>query len=179
MAIHAPHRPILHALVAAAALAWSTVSHPARDVPPPPPIPAEDAPRARPAAPAPAPGAAQRDCAGCGVIRVIREVTREKKAGYQLPPYVGSQQYRDTRPDSPAVMGPMVGMTFGRGGENRSYVGAMGSPRTQAREMEIMYEVTVRFDDGRFGLYELADRDNLHVDDRVRAVNGTLELAPK
>jgi hypothetical protein len=55
----------------------------------------------------------------------------------------------------------------------------MGSPKDQARQLEIVYEVTVRFDDGRFGLYELADRDNLHVDDRVRPVNGTLELVPK
>jgi hypothetical protein len=113
------------------------------------------------------------------VIRSIREVTREKKRGRELPPYVGSQEYRDTRRDSPAVVGPVVGMTFGRGGENRSYVGAMGSPKDQARQLEIVYEVTVRFDDGRFGLYELADRDNLHVDDRVRPVNGTLELVPK
>jgi hypothetical protein len=113
------------------------------------------------------------------VIRSIREVTREKKSGRDLPPYVGSQQYRDTRPESPAVVGPVVGMTFGPGAENRSYVGAMGSPKAQARQMETVYEVTVRFDDGRFGLYQLAERDNLHVDDRVRVVNGALEPLPK
>jgi hypothetical protein len=180
MSNDAQHRPILQALVTAAALVWSPVSQPARDdVPPPPPIPAEDAPRARPVAPAPASDAAHRDCAGCGAIRSIREVTREKKTGRDLPSYVGSQQYRDTRQESPAVVGPVVGMTFGPSGENRSYVGAMGSPKAQARQVEILYEVTVRFDDGRFGLYELADRGNLHVDDRVRVVNGTLEPIPK
>lgn len=178
MAPDAQHRPILQALVTAAALAWSPVSRPGRDdVPPPPPIPAEEAPRARPAAPAA--DAAQRDCASCGVIRSIREVTRERKTGRDLPPYVGSQQYRDTRPDSPAVVGPVVGMTFGPSGENRSYFGAMGSPKAQARQVEILFEVTVRFDDGRFGLYELTDRDDLHVDDRVRVVDGTLERLPK
>lgn len=149
------------------------------DVLPPPPIPEEGAQRAQPLPAPAAAGNTQRDCAKCGVIRTIREVTREKKTGRLLPSYIGSQEYRDTRQDSPALVGPVVGMTFGPGTESRGYVGAMGSQKAQARELETVYEVTVRFDDGRFGLYELTSRENLRVDGRVRALDGTLEPLPK
>jgi hypothetical protein len=145
------------------------------DIPPPPPIPAEDAPSRAPQAATPAPAGG---CANCGVIRSIREVTREKKSR-DLPAYVGSQEYRDTRAYSPPVVGPMLGFTFGPGTESHSYVGAMGSPEMRARMLEIVFEVIVRFDDGRSGRYELPELGALRVDDRVRAVENTLERLPR
>jgi hypothetical protein len=144
------------------------------DVPPPPPLPAEDAPPRAPRTVTPPAG----QCADCGVIRSVREVTRERKTR-ELPPYVGSQEYRDTRAYSPAVVGPVVGLTFGPGGESRSYVGAMGSPEMRARMLEIVYEVIVRFDDGRLGRYELPERGGFRIDDRVRVVDNTLERLPR
>jgi uncharacterized OB-fold protein len=45
----------------------------------------------------------------------------------------------------------------------------------QQRFVEITYEMTVRFDDGRYGLIEQADPGDLRVGDRVRLVKGRLE----
>jgi hypothetical protein len=165
---------LLHAvtmLVLAASLGAAAARD---DIPPPPPLPAEDAPPRPSQAVTPPP----KDCANCGVIRSIREVTREKKTR-DLPAYVGSQEYRDTRAYSPPVVGPVVGLTFGPGSESRSYVGAMGSPEMRARMLEIVYEVIVRFDDGRLGRYELPERGAFRIDDRVRVVNNAIERLPR
>jgi hypothetical protein len=113
------------------------------------------------------------------VIRSIREVTREKKSSRELPAYVASPQYLDTRSYSPPMVGPVVGLSFGRGGESRSHVGAVGSPEMQAQLKQMVYEVIVRFDDGRYGLYELTDLQSFRVDDRVRVRNNELELMPR
>jgi hypothetical protein len=168
------HRAPLRAIKMLALAACLDTAAARDDIPPPPPLPAEDAPLRAPRAAA----LPNRDCTDCGVIRSIREVTREKKTR-DLPAYVGSQEYRDTRAYSPPVVGPVFGMTFGPGGESHSYVGAMGSPEMRARMLEIVYEVIVRFDDGRFGRYELPERGVFRIDDRVRVVDNTLERLPR
>jgi hypothetical protein len=173
-------RATLQALATTALIACAGMAQAARDqIPPPPPLPPEGAPAARPAPPPPPPVKASGPCANCGAIRSIREVTREKKMTRDLPGYAGSQQYLDTRAYSPPVVGPVVGMTFGPGAESKSYVGAMGSPEMRARMLEIVYEVMVGFDDGRFGIYELSDRGAFRVNDRVRAVGFSLEPLPR
>jgi uncharacterized OB-fold protein len=45
----------------------------------------------------------------------------------------------------------------------------------QQRLIEISYEITVRFDDGRFGLIEQEDPDDLRAGDRVKVVKGRVE----
>jgi outer membrane lipoprotein SlyB len=76
-------------------------------------------------------------------------------------------------------VGPVFGMTFGAGQETRTFVGAAGGSTMRQRILEIVYEVTVRFDDGRFGLLELTDASGFRVGDRVRVVDNQLELLPR
>jgi outer membrane lipoprotein SlyB len=47
------------------------------------------------------------------------------------------------------------------------------------RILEIVYEVTVRFDDGRYGLVEMSDASGFRVGDRVRVVDNQLQLLPR
>jgi len=58
-------------------------------------------------------------------------------------------------------------------------VGAAGSETMRRRILQITYEVTVSFDDGRFGLIEVQDIDDLRVGDRVRVDGSRLELVKK
>jgi outer membrane lipoprotein SlyB len=70
-------------------------------------------------------------------------------------------------------------MSFGPGQETRTFVGAAGSSTMRQRMLEIVYEVTLRYDDGRFGLVELPDASRFRVGDRVRVVDNQLELLPR
>ena len=146
----------------------------AEDVPPPPPMPA-DSRASRPAAG----GAPAAVCTNCAVIRSIRTVERERSTQRDMPSYMTSSQYLDTRRYSQPYVGPMVGMTFGPGQSTKSFVGAAGSPSMRQRILEITYEITVRYDDGRYSLIEQGDLGSLREGDRVRVVDNQLELAPK
>jgi len=158
-------RPLVAGVLMAAAV-WA---HAAEDVPPPPES-------AAPAAAQPGPA---RECRECGVVRSIRSIERERAAGREISPYMTSEQYLDTRRYSEPRVGPVFGMTFGAGQETRAFVGAAGSSTMRQRILEIVYEVTVRFDDGRFGLVELTDAAGYRVGDRVRVMDNQLELLPR
>ena len=146
----------------------------AEEVPPPPPMPAADT-AAQPAkARAPSAG-----CADCAVIRAIRTVERERSAQREMPSYMTSSQYLDTRRYSQPYVGPVVGMTFGPGQSTKSFVGAAGSSTMRQRLLEITYEITLRFDDGRYGVIEQSDLGVLREGDRVRVVDNHVELVPK
>jgi hypothetical protein len=156
-------------LLAGMLLAAPAALRAAEDLPPPPQSSA-------PAGDLPGP---VRDCRNCGVVRSIRSVERERAAGREISPYMTSEQYLDTRRYSEPRVGPVFGMTFGAGQETRTFVGAAGSSTMRQRILEIVYEVTVRFDDGRFGLVELSDASGFRVGDRVRLVDDQLELLPR
>jgi len=66
-------------------------------------------------------------------------------------------------------------LSWGGNAQTEARVGAVGSPEMQQRFIELSYEITVRFDDGRYGLIEQADPGDLRVGDRVRLVKGRLE----
>jgi len=143
----------------------------AEPIPPPPPMPVGEA--------APAAGNVKRECANCGVIRSIRAVERERKASRDMPAYMTSDQYLNTRRYSEPRVGPVFGLTFGPGQETKSFVGAAGNETMRQRILEVTYEIVVLYDDGRFGLIEQADRGALRVGDRVRVVDDRVELAPR
>lgn len=114
-------------------------------------------------------------CRDCGVVRTIREVRTERKAS-RPDTYVGSQQYLQSRPfDQQPLVGPAISFSWGGGSQTQPRIGAVGSPEMQQRLIEISYEITVRFDDGRFGLIEQEDPDDLRVGDRVKVVKGRVE----
>jgi hypothetical protein len=106
-------------------------------------------------------------------------VERDRAAGREISPYMTSEQYLDTRRYSEPRVGPVFGMTFGAGQQTRTFVGAAGSSTMRQRILEIVYEVTVRFDDGRYGLVEMNDASGFRVGDRVRVADNQLQLLPR
>jgi hypothetical protein len=114
------------------------------------------------------------NCTDCGVVRNIREIRSEREA--QRPDaYISSPQYRDTLPAEPPRIGPAISMTWGPGTPPRTQIGAVGTPGMQRRYIDLTYEVTVRFDDGRFGLIEQDSINDLRVGDRVIVLNRRVE----
>jgi outer membrane lipoprotein SlyB len=124
--------------------------------------------------PKPQSGAAAT-CRDCGVVRSIREIRTERK-GSQLAPYVNSPEYLQSRPfDQQPLVGPAISFSWGAGAPTQPRVGAVGSPEMQQRFIDVSYEITVRFDDGRYGIIEQPDPGDLRVGDRVRVVKGLVE----
>ena len=89
------------------------------------------------------------------MIRSITQTEQERRPD-EMPSYIGSPQYRDQRGFSDPLVGPVLGITFGKGQTTQTFVGAAGSETMRRRILQISYEVTVSFDDGRFGLIEVA-----------------------
>ena len=108
-------------------------------------------------------GAAQ--CGECGMISGIRELQRERESARtlseRLPP-----------------VGPVFSFSFGGGDtpSNDIFVGAVGNKEMRDRLVEISYEVTVRFNDGRYRVMETRDGADLRVGDPVKVVNNKIEL---
>jgi len=126
----------------------------------------------------PAPQAAPpMTCRDCGVLRSVREVRTERK-GRAPDVYVTSPQYQDARPFDKPLIGPAISFSWGAGSSTQPQIGAVGSPEMQQRLIDISYEITIRFDDGRFGLFDQDNADGLRPGDRVRVVKGRVERIP-
>ena len=163
-------RQVLRSLGFAALFGSALVATAAEDVPPPPP-PVYTPSDTRPPSNVP--------CPDCGVIRSIRAVERERAPDRTIQPYMSSPEYLNERQYSPPYVGPVIGITFGAGQPTKGFVGAAGSQAMRQRLLEIVYEVIVRYDDGRFGLVEVNDATGLRIGDRVKRVDGKLELLPR
>jgi len=115
-------------------------------------------------------------CRDCGVVRSTREIRTERKGSSRPDAYISSSQYLQSRPfDQQPLVGPAFTLSWGAKGQTEARVGAVGSPEMQQRLIELSYEITVRFDDGRYGLIEQADPEDLRPGDRVRVVSGRVE----
>ena len=115
-------------------------------------------------------------CRDCGVVRSTREIRTERKGPTRADTYVSSSQYLQSRPfDQQPLVGPAFTLSWGPKGRTEARVGAVGSPEMQQRMIDISYEITVVFDDGRYGLFEQADLDDLRPGVRVRVVDGRVE----
>jgi hypothetical protein len=152
--------------------AWLATALAAEDLSVPPPMPAE-APSSS-STPAKRPPPPKGPCSNCGVIRSI-EQTETERHPREMPSYIGSPQYTEQRDFSKPFVGPVLGITFGKGQSTQTFVGAAGSEAMRQRIMQITYAVTVSFDDGRFGLIEMQAIDDLRVGDRVRVDGSRLE----
>jgi len=114
--------------------------------------------------PGPAVGAGAAQCRECGVVSSIREVQRERESARtlteRLPP-----------------VGPVFSFSFGGDAPTKPFfVGAVGDQEMRDRLIEISYEVTVRFNDGRHGMVETRDGADLRVGDPVKVINNKIEL---
>ena len=121
--------------------------------------------------------AAPVTCRDCGVLRSVREVRTERK-GPAPDVYVTSPQYQDARPFDKPLIGPAISLSWGAGTSTQPRIGAVGSPEMQQRLIDLSYEITIRFDDGRFGLFDQDNADGLRPGDRVRVVKGRVERMP-
>jgi len=73
-------------------------------------------------------------------------------------------------------VGPVFGFTFGGDAPVKGFVGAVGNKEMRDRLNEISYEVTVRYNDGRYGVLETRDGADLRVGDRVKVIDNKIDL---
>lgn len=115
----------------------------------------------------PGPGASvsgASQCRDCGVVTSIRELQSERESARtlteRLPP-----------------VGPVFNFSFGAGASDKNvFVGAVGSQEMRDRLVEISYEVTVRFNDGRYRVVETRDGVDLRVGDPVKVTHNKIDL---
>ena len=118
-------------------------------------------------------------CPECGTVRVVREVSRSRpmpRVGTATDPRVSLGYV--TGPGSTLPVGPMISRRWGASADGGVSVGALGSKAMIEQYSDVTYEVIVRLDAGGYTRVEGESLYDLRVGDRVRVVNGQLELAP-
>ena len=118
-------------------------------------------------------------CPECGTVRVVREISRSKalpRVGTATDPRVSLGYV--TGPGSTLPVGPMMSKRWGATADGGVSVGALGSKAMIEQYSDVTYEVIVRLDAGGYTRVEGEGLYDLRVGDRVRVVNGQLELAP-
>lgn len=109
-------------------------------------------------------GTAKSQCLECGVIAAIRELQREREAARTLT-------------EGLPPVGPVFSFSFGGDAPSKHFfVGAVGNKEMRDSLVEISYEVTVRFNDGRYRVVETRDGVDLRVGDPVKVVSNKIEL---
>jgi len=74
--------------------------------------------------------------------------------------------------EEPPRIGPVISFSWGnRSDQSTTQIGAVGSPQMQQHFIDLSYELTVKFDDGRYALIEQDDVGSLGIGDRVRVVD--------
>lgn len=100
-------------------------------------------------------------CERCGVVFAIRTLTGEGQ-GRRDP---AAAARRDLgAPDAPMVTAPIVG------------TGSAVRDDRKARAPQHRYELTIRYEDGGFAFIEQSDQPAVRKGDRVRVVDGRVEL---
>jgi hypothetical protein len=118
-------------------------------------------------------------CPDCGTVRVVREVGRSRpvpRVGTATDPRVSLGYV--TGPGSTLPVGPMLSRRWGASADAGVSVGALGSKAMIEQYSDVTYEVIVRLDAGGYTRVEGDGLYDLRVGDRVRVVNGLIELAP-
>lgn len=118
-------------------------------------------------------------CPECGTVRVVREISRSKalpRVGTATDPRVSLGYV--TGPGSTLPVGPMISKRWGATADGGVSVGALGSKAMIEQYSDVTYEVIVRLDAGGYTRVEGESLYDLRVGDRVRVVNGQVELAP-
>lgn len=105
---------------------------------------------------------AEEACRQCGVIFEIRPITSERAI---------ARTFEERAPEA----GPFINIPLDGTGDAKPRVGVIGSREMRERLNETMYEIVVRFDDGRFALFETANADGLSLGLRVRVNQNRVE----
>ena len=117
-------------------------------------------------------------CPTCGVIRTIRERQGER-------PIRNADTALDQRNSlsiesgagKPLLVGPVAGFSFGPGRKLVPFVGARGGDRMLDHMRETSFDIIVWLDVGGYTTVTEPDASDLQVGDRVRIVDGRLQLA--
>jgi hypothetical protein len=96
-------------------------------------------------------------CAECGVVRSIRQVTKESR-----PP-----DSQDNKPSGLVATVPL-------GGGGKAQIGSSTKLGKEASSTSTTWEVIVRLDDGRFRLFVLDEQPDVAQDDKVRIEEGRI-----
>lgn len=118
-------------------------------------------------------------CPGCGVVRAVREITgsRPVPRGPSAVEPRANLAYV-TGPGAPLPVGPVISRRWGAGVPSETYVGARGSARMIESLKEITFEVIIRLDAGGYTRLEGAGFSDLRVGERVKVIDGRIEIAP-
>jgi hypothetical protein len=106
-------------------------------------------------------------CSECGMVYNIRRVEKSVAPGRETSPNI---------PSSPPSGGigsegqPVPLLSFGQGGAKR----VQREPSTYS-----VWEMTIRYDNGQFGLVTQDSQPEFKVGDRVRRVDNTFEAIPQ
>jgi hypothetical protein len=93
-------------------------------------------------------------CAECGVVRSVRQVTKEAR-----PP-----ESQDNKPSGLVATVPLGG--------GKPQIGSSTKLGKEAATATTTWEVIVRLDDGRFRLFVLDEQPDVQQDDKVRIEDG-------
>jgi hypothetical protein len=95
-------------------------------------------------------------CAECGVVRSVRQVTKETR-----PP-----ESQDNKPSGLVATVPLGG--------GKPQIGSSTKLGKEASTTTTTWEVIVRLDDGRFRLFMLDEQPDVAQDDKVRIEEGRI-----
>ena len=101
-------------------------------------------------------------CKECGVIYEIRRLTSER-------------EFAKTLEERTPEAGPIINIPLGRNPNAKPQIGVYGSREMREQMQEHVYEVVIRFDDGRFTRIEVSDISDLSIGARVRVYQNRIE----
>jgi len=118
--------------------------------------------------------AAAAQCANCGTVRSIREVSMRTPG--QVPEGMTPRSTFGQGPGSETnVVGGIFVHSFSAGQQGQTTVGGVGTPEMQQRLNESSYELNVRMDDGSYRTVNRRDGASFQTGDRVRFMQGAME----
>jgi len=117
---------------------------------------------------------AAQPCDRCGVIRSVRETRVQRPQAQTLSSSLSNPAISSGGPEPDVRVGAVMALPMG--GQDQVFVGGVGTPEMRSRFEESTYEITVRLDNGSFGVYQRRDGGRFRIGDRVRIQGVNLEL---
>jgi hypothetical protein len=101
-------------------------------------------------------------CKECGVIYEIRQIA-------------GEREYARTVEEQASPAGATINIPLGRKSDNKPRLGVYGTRDMREQLEEHVYEVVVRYNDGRFTRIEMSDISDLSLGATVRVYQNRIE----
>ncbi len=101
-------------------------------------------------------------CRECGIIYEIRQITSER-------------EFARTLEERAPPAGATINIPLGRKSDNRPHIGVYGTRDMRKLLEERVYEVVIRYDDGRFTRRQMSNAAFLSIGARVRVYQNHIE----